>query len=447
MVSILPSGKQEQLQSLRTISTNGDRHERGAEFFAISSPSHHVRMGMISLLAVIALASGSAWAQAEPGAAVRQEMQQGAQAMSTAHFSEAVADYTTVTHILPQFAEGYLDLGLALEQDGQLAAASQALEKSLALKPDLRGANLFLGLIAYRQNHFKDAESRLQRETRIDPRDAKAFMWLGVCYLAEDKPEAAIEPLNRAYVLDPTDADILYHRGHAYLLMADASYAAMFKLNHDSMRVHQVLAEAYAKSYRTQEAISEFQLAIKQAPHQPGLHEELANQYWIAGQFDKAAGAYREELGIDPYSAITMYKLGCLLVMNNHPADGVQFLNSALHADPSLTDAHYYLGEGLAALGRTQDAIAQYKEMIAVNPSSDRAMRTWYKLAMVYRSTGNHQELQQAITKFRSMKSLSEAKQERSAEQLVQSRMSLPVQEPVSDSVPGTEQAAASAAH
>jgi len=433
---------QEQVQAMRTMRTKGDQTGSDAEFFAVSSSARRVRMGIVSIFVGVALA-GSAWAQARPDARVRQEMEQGAQAMSAAKFSEAVADYSAVTHALPGFAEGYLNLGLALERDGQLAAASTALRKSIELKPDLRGANLFLGLIDYRRNHYKDAESRLRQETRIDPRDAKAFMWLGVCYLVEGNPEAAIQPLNRAYALDPTDADILYHRGHAYLLMADASYAAMFKLNRDSMRVHQVLAEAYAKGYRTQDAISEFLIAIKEAPQQPGLHEELANQYWIAGQLDKASSVYREELRIDPYSAITMYKLGCLLVLNNQPADGVKFLDSALHADPSLTDAHYYLGDGLAALGRTQEAISQYKEMVAVDPTANRAMHTWYKLAMLYRNTGDQQELREAMSKFRSMKSGSEARQEQRAEQLVQSRMSLPVPESVPDSVSGTEQAAA----
>ena len=37
----------------------------------------------------------------------------------------------------------------------------------------------------------------------------------------------------------------------------------MFKLNGDSMRVHQVFGEAYAQAYRTQEAINEFELATK----------------------------------------------------------------------------------------------------------------------------------------------------------------------------------------
>jgi tetratricopeptide (TPR) repeat protein len=365
-----------------------------------------------------------------PNPAARQALQQGAAAMTAGNYAEAVTDYTAVTHAMPEFAEGYLNLGLALQQAGQTDAARAALEKSLALKPALRGANLFLGIIAYRQNRYKDAEERLERETSIDPRDAKAFMWLGVCYLAEERPQAAIPPLDKAYALDPKDADILYHRGHAYLMMADASYDAMFQLNHDSMRVHQVLGEAYATGYRTQQAISEFELTVKMAPQQPGLHEELADQDWVAGELDKAADAYHEELRIDPNSVTAMYKLGSLLVLNSKPAEGADLLRSALRADPSLSDAHYYLASGLMNLGRNQEAIQEFDRAITADPANDRAMSSYYKLALLYRKLDDTQAAQNAMQSFLRMKQQAAAKQSTYTAQMVRDRTSLPISDP-----------------
>lgn len=373
--------------------------------------------------------------QAQPDADAQQAMQQGASAMTAGQFDQAVADYTRVTHDLPRFAGGYFNLGLALQQAGKLDDAGRALHKALALQPDLRGANLFLGLIAYRQNHYKDAEALLTRETRINPQDAKAFMWLGVCHLAEGNPQAAIPPLDKAYALDPTDADILYHRGHAYLLVADASYAAMFKLNRDSMRVHQVLGEAYAKSFRNQQAIAEFETATSMAPHQPGLHEELGDQYWVIGNLDKAAAAYRQELQIDPYSATTMYKLGSLLVINRNPTEGVTLLRNALRTDPSLNDAHYYLGSGLMALGDNQPAIAEFKQAIAADPSNKRAISSYYKLAMLYRSLHQTPQAQQAMQSFLHLKSQADAQKTRESAQIVRDRGSLPVEDPERTSI------------
>ncbi len=386
------------------------------------------RTGLPVALALLLLSYGAA-AQ-EPDGSVQDAMRRGAAAMTAGDPGAAVAAYSVVTRKMPEFAEGYFNLGLAQQQAGQLDQARASLEKASQLKPGLRGTHLFLGTIAYRQNRFKDAEADLLKETHLDPRSAKAFMWLGVCRLAQDDAQGAISPLDKAYALDPADIDILYHRGRAYLLVANASYAAMFKIDHDSMRVHQVLAEADAEAYRTQDAINEFQLAVKMAPRQPGLHEELGNQYWSAGQLDRAAEAYRDELRIDPRAISALYKLGSLLVLNQKPAEGIELLRSALREDPSLADAHYYLGNGLAAMDQAPEAIQEYELAIAADPGDDRAMSAYYKMAQIDRKLHKTQEAQAAMANFQRLRAQTKKRQEEKSAQIVRKRTELPVDDP-----------------
>lgn len=364
-------------------------------------------------------------------------MRQGAEAMKAGDFPAAAASYAEVTRAMPGFAEGYFNLGLALEQSGELDRARAALEKSLRLKPTLRGANLFLGIVDYRQDRFKDAETYLARETAIDPQNAKAFMWLGVCRLAAGDPQSAIAPLDKAYALDPKDADILYHRGHAYLLVANASYDAMFKLDHDSIRVHQVLGEAYAQSYRNQESEQEFELAVAMAPHQPGLHEELADQYWVLGNLDKAEAAYRTELSIDPYATTATYKLGSLLVLNRNAAEGVALLRKALEADPTLSDAHYYLATGLMDTSQAQQAIHEFQLSIASDPAADRAMLSYYKLAQIYRDMSDETDQRSAMQNFLRMRADEKTRQTNRATKMMRNRSQLPIEDPELASIAG----------
>jgi tetratricopeptide (TPR) repeat protein len=395
-----------------------------------------MRLEWCSLLMVLVV---PVLAQTGPNEAVSRAMREGLAQMKQGDFAEAAAAYAQVTKLQPDFAEGYLNFGLAEEQAGQLDKARAALQKALQLKPGLRGANLFLGTIAYRQNRFKDAEASLLEETRLDPQSAKAFMWLGVCRLAQDNPQGAIAPLDKAYALDPTDVDILYHRGRAYLLVANASYDAMFKLDSDSLRVHQVLGEAYAQAYRNNEAIGEFELTVKMAPRQPGLHEELGDQDWITGQTDKAAEAYREELRIDPSAVSAMYKLGSLLVQGQDPAEGVGLLRSALRLNSSLSDAHYYLGVGLIGTDQDEAAAHEFQLAIAADPSSDRAMSAYYKLSQVYRRLHRTTEEQAALKNFQQIRAAVKERQDRKAAQLVRKRIDLPVQEQAANGVPGDQ--------
>jgi tetratricopeptide (TPR) repeat protein len=385
------------------------------------------RRATICVLAIILAVP--ALAQTAPAETVSRAMQTGAAAMKAGNFAQAAAAYAEVTKHEPTFAEGFFNLGLAEEQAGRLEYARADLEKAVRLKPGLRGVNLFLGTLAYRQNRFKDAESRLLEETRLDPRSAQAWMWLGVCRLAEDNPQAAIAALDKAYAIDPSNVDILYHRGRAYLLVANASYDAMFKLDHDSLRVHQVLGEAYAQSYRNEDAINEFELAVKLAPRQPGLHEELGDQEWVAGHLDKAADAYREELGIDPTAVSSMYRLGSLLVQSQNAAEGVELLRRALHLDATLSDAHYYLGIGLMGTGQSEEAVAEFKQAIAADPGSDRAMTSWYKLAQVHRQLHNTAEAQAALENFQRMRAEVKERQDTKTAQLVRKRTELPVED------------------
>lgn len=371
-----------------------------------------------------------ATAQNSADDSIQQAMQQGSQAMTSGDFAAAVTAYSAITQRQPDLAEGHFNLGLALFQSGQLDNARPELARALALKPGLHGANLFLGLIDYRENRFKDAEVRLERETTLDSHNAKAFMWLGVCRLAEENPQGAIAVLDKAYALDPHDVDILYHRGRAYYLVANASYAAMFQLNPDSIRVHQVLAEAYAQATRNQQAIAELEMAVKIAPHQPGLHEELADQYWVVGDLDKATAAYHEELTIDPYATSSKYKLGSLLVLSQNPAEGVSLLRDALHADPSLDDAHYYLGVGLAAIDQPTEAVGEFNRAISADPKNDRAISAWFRLAQVYRKLHQNDEAQAAMQNFLRLRAESRAVHDDRAAQIARKRMELPVESP-----------------
>lgn len=390
----------------------------------------HFGFGRLQVFALLAALAIPAWGQTAPNETIEQAMQEGGAAMKSGDFPRAVASFIVVTHAQPAWAEGFLNLGLAEERAGQFEKARTDLEKSIRLKPALRGANLFLGTIAYRQNRLKEAERYLVRETQLDPSAAKAFMWLGVCRLAEDEPDAAIAPLDTAHQLDPTDVDTLYHRGRAYLLVANASYAKMFKLDPDSVRVHEVLGEADAAAFRTAEAITQFEIAVKTAPRQSGLHENLADQYWISGDLDKAAVAYRAELEIDPANTVARFKLGSLEVVHGMAAEGVPLLQQALREDPSLSDAHYYLGNGLLDMDRNEDAVKEFLAAIATDPGNDRAISSYYRLCQAYRKLHRADEARDALANYQRLKAQAQARQETRTAQIVRKRSELPVDIP-----------------
>lgn len=359
--------------------------------------------------------------------------EQGNTAMRRGDAAEAVRDFQQFLQLQPGSAEGHFNLGLALQSAGQLEESLTELRKASSLQPGLHGVRMFTGIVNYKLNHLSAAHDELVRETRLEPRNAAGWMWLGVVELAQNHAEAAATALDKAAALDPGNLDILYHRGRAHLLISKESYSAMFKLSPESWRVHEVLGQADAEAYREDDAISEFRLAIRAAPREPGLNEELGDACWTMGKLQEADDAYAEEIKIDAANAVALYKLGSLRVTRDDAAGGVPLLERALALDPAIGDAHYYLGKADAALGKDDLAIEQFR--LATNPEGTEELRimSWYQLATLYRNLHRTQEAGEALAVFRQMKAARDRRQESKFQEQGRRRDQLPRQETIPD--------------
>jgi tetratricopeptide (TPR) repeat protein len=357
--------------------------------------------------------------------------EQGNEALRKGNATDAVRDFQEFLRLRPDSAEGYFNLGLALQSASQLDESLTALRKAASLQPNLHGVRLFTGIVNYKLNHLSAAHDELLSETRLEPKNAAGWMWLGVVELAREHADAAAAALDKAVALDPTNLDILYHRGRAHLLISKESYSAMFKLNPNSSRVYEVLGQSDAEAYRPDEAIADFKLAIRAAPHQPGLNEELGDACWTAGKFQEADDAYAQEIKNDAANAVTLYKLGSLRVTRSDAASGVPLLEQALTLDPTISDAHYYLGKGEVLLGKNELAIEHFR--LATNPRGTEQLRimSWYQLAILYRNLHRTQEAAEALAAFGKMKAARDERQENKFEEQGRRRDQLPRQETI----------------
>jgi tetratricopeptide (TPR) repeat protein len=341
-------------------------------------------------------------AQVPPDAA--EKFRVASEAMRGGNLDEAAAGFASVVKEAPAFAEGYFNLGLVREEQGRHDEAIASFEKALSLKPRLHGANLFRGIAHYKLNQFDQALVALRKESAAYPKDAGAWMWVGVVALAKDRPEEAAEALDKAAKLAPTDVDILYHRGQAHLLVSKNSYSKMFEADPKSWRVRQVLAQANADAERHVDAIAEYEAAIKLAPKQPGLHEELGSEYRNAGKPKEAEAAFLQELEIDPYNVLARYKLGVLAVERSDGAKAKELIEAALRQKPGLRHADYNLGRAEMQIGN--DVVAAEHFQLATKAETDPEVlqQSWFQLGIVYRRLHRMPEAQQAMATFQKLK-------------------------------------------
>jgi tetratricopeptide (TPR) repeat protein len=245
-------------------------------------------------------------------------------------------------------------------------------------------------------------------------------MWLGVVCLAQDKPEEAADALDKAAKLKPDDQDILYHRGRAHLLVSKNSYAQMFKLNSGSWLVHRVLAQANSEAERHTEAIAEYEAAIKLAPTQPGLHEELGSELMQVDKLTEAETALRQELEINPYNVLATYKLGILAVDQHDGAKAKELIEKAQRWKPNLVHLDYNLGRADMLLGDYVDAIPRFELSVKTDSDPEVVAQAWYQLANAYRRLNRMDEARNALTTYQQLRDESARKSEQSLDRLRQ---------------------------
>ncbi len=363
----------------------------------------NVRTSMVLAFLCLFLGCPQSFAQDMPE--VSETFRQASEAMRRGDLNAAGEGFAATTKASPAFAEAHFNLGLVREEQGRFEEAIGSLQKALSLKPHLHGANLFLGVAYYRMNRFTPALAAVDKETATYPKDASAWMWLGVIQLARDRPEEAAAALDQAAKFAPDNVDILYHRGQAHLLISKNSYGKMFKTDPKSWRVHQVLAQANSEADRPLDAVAEYQAAIKLAPRQPGLHEELGSEYRNIGKIKEAEDAYLRELEIDPNNVLAKYKLGALSVEKGDAARGKDLIEAAIKERPGLLHSDYNLGRAEMLLGNDATA-AQLLERATSAPGSDPEVvqQAWYQLGIIYRHLHRMEDAQKAMATFQRLK-------------------------------------------
>ncbi|MGD1081471.1 MAG: tetratricopeptide repeat protein [Candidatus Sulfotelmatobacter sp.] len=353
------------------------------------------------LLGTAFLAAALLWSQS---GVPSPQFEQAAEAMRAGKLDTAATGFTAVIRQTPAFAEAHFNLGLVNEERGHYEEAITNFQKALALKPHLHGANLFLGITEFRLNHLDKAHAAVAKETMSYPKDASAWMWLGVVCLAQDKAEDAAEALDKAAKLNPNDEDIFYHRGRAHLLVSKNSYAHMFKLDSQSWLVHRVLAQANSEAERHTDAITEYEAAIKLAPTQPGLHEELGSEYRAVNKIEEAEAEFKKELEIDPHNILAKYKLGAIAVEKGDGTKGKELIEEAQRERPDLVHLDYNLGRAEMLLGHDEAATTHFERTVKTDTDPDVVEQAWYQLGTAYRRLHRIDEARNAMATYQQLK-------------------------------------------
>ena len=250
--------------------------------------------------------------------------------------------------------------------NGDLAQAGEGFAAVVKQAPAFAEGFLDLGLVREEQGRHDEAITALQKALHLKPGLKGANLFLGIAEYRMSRLDAALVALRNETTLSPKDAN--------------------------------------AAADRHQDAIAEYQAAIKLAPNQPRLHEDLGRELRIAGKMEEAEVAFRKELEIDPDNVTARYKLGVLLTEKGDAAQGKQLIEAALRVRPGLRNADYNLGRAEMLLGNDSVAVEDFQRATKADSDADVLEQSWYQLGTVLRRMHRQQEAQQAFAMFQKLK-------------------------------------------
>jgi TolB-like protein/Tfp pilus assembly protein PilF len=169
-----------------------------------------------------------------------------------------------------------------------------------------------------------------------------------------------------AYVLLPAYAEASPKES---LPQAKAAAEKALELDSTLGEAHTTLGNALvAYDLNFAEANREFQRAIELNPNYATAHQWYAETGLVPlGQFEKAIAEVKHALELDPLSIVINADVGTILTNARRYDQAIEQLRKTVEMDPGFYYAHWTLGNALELKGLNEEAIAEYKEAIALN--------------------------------------------------------------------------------
>jgi len=269
-----------------------------------------------------------------------------------------------------------------------------------AIKSFPADGSLFVGLAqAYQEaGDLPQAEEAYRRAIVLSPGSRESLTGLAEIYASSSQYDKAIDLLKKAEAVAPLDKEIHRQLAEVYLQKGDRANADSEALLAGIQPAKPVVRPGAgdvlfaAKEY--EKAAEAFRIEIGGDPENGDLYRKLGNAFMLAGNDDKAISAYRDALRLKLVSQEVHYNLGMLYEKKGLNDEAVVEYKQALRSAENA-DIRYRLADIYARRGSLQQAIEQYKILRKANPASQPLLQ---KLAKVYTTAGNQKE---AIATYR----------------------------------------------
>ena len=147
-------------------------------------------------------------------------------------------------------------------------------------------------------------------------------------------------------------------------------------------------------------AIEQFRAAVKADPKEPDVHFGLGYLLWGQRRYPEATSEFQAELANNPNHVQAMIYLGDTEMQMSHPEIAEPLLEKALRIDAGRELAHLDLGIVYADAGRRDDALREMKEASRLVPED---INVHWRLGRLLKAMGKTDEAKAEFEKASSI--------------------------------------------
>ncbi len=212
-----------------------------------------------------------------------------------------------------------------------------------------------------------------QRTVDLYPADVDAWAELARAENFAGRPDAALQVIREAKSRWPKQPRLAAEAGKAHLRKGDLQQAAAeLKAALDDMPQHVNTRYEYARvleqSGRPEAARTEYKTILDQAPSFLPAWTALARNHRHAGEISQAMACFERAVALNAYDRDARFELALLLIRQQRWSAAEQELEFLVQLDSQDREAAFHLAVALAHDGASDKALALYDRLLREDP-------------------------------------------------------------------------------
>ncbi|WP_173067586.1 tetratricopeptide repeat protein [Sulfurimicrobium lacus] len=227
----------------------------------------------------------------------------GNEFLAQGRLQDAAECYRQAVAVNPQYAEGFLNLGFVLKEQGLYAEAEACLKQAVLINPELEDAFYLLGALSQERGNLAGAAENYNKTLELKPDFEIVYRDLCQVLFESGQNESAKSVIKQGLSLNPESAEF-----HCYL------------------------GNLYVHEKKFDKAIACYRKSLSVDPEYAVVYSNMGKAFIEQGKIDEAIDCYRKAVSLDSESVAVGSKSSLLFLQNYYPRNSpAQYLADAKH--------------------------------------------------------------------------------------------------------------------